>query len=124
MASNINDVILSADQQAIVGLIAKMGVDRALTSSIQDAREAFLNAVVDILSAYSTTQNAVQGVGGGLIAPANILQMLPVYVHGLLRGVSNDTIISVLLLILCVYRRASALTSNPPWTTACTISTN
>ncbi len=80
-------MILSADQSAIIGLLAKMGVDRALSHSLQDAREAFVNAVVDILGSYAQTQNAaVGGVGGGLIAPGN-LQMLPLYVHGLLRGV-------------------------------------
>jgi len=88
VASNINDVILSADQQAVVGLLAKMGVDRALTSSIGDAREAFMNAVVDILGAYAQTQNAVPGpTSGSLLAPAHILQMLPSYIHGLLRSV-------------------------------------
>jgi len=86
VGSTLGDVINSADQQCIVGLLAKMGVDRALSSGVGEAREAFLNAVVDILSAYATTQNAsVGGTSGGLIAPP-VLQVLPTYIHALLRS--------------------------------------
>jgi len=89
IASNLQDILLSADQQAIIGLLGKMGVDRALESSIPDAREAFTNAVIDILGVYGLTQNvgSGSGFGGVLLAPNNVLQMLPVWVHGLLRGI-------------------------------------
>jgi hypothetical protein len=40
VASNI---IHNANQQCIVGLLAKMGVDRVLSSAISDTREAFTN---------------------------------------------------------------------------------
>jgi protein transport protein SEC24 len=83
VASNVPDIIHSADQQCIVGLLAKMGVDRVLSSAISDAREAFTNAAVDILSAYATTQNSGPV---GLVAPP-VLQVLPTYIHALLRSV-------------------------------------
>jgi hypothetical protein len=36
-----------------MGLLAKMAVDRTLNSSLQDAREAFINVCVDTVSRYA-----------------------------------------------------------------------
>ncbi|ODM90506.1 Protein transport protein Sec24A [Orchesella cincta] len=83
VAGNVNDVIQSADQQAIIGLLSKMAVDRSLSSNLMDAREAFVNAVVDVLSAYLTTQNSLPNLA--LVAP-KCLQMLPAYTHSILRS--------------------------------------
>lgn len=49
------DIINGAHQEAIVGLLAKMAVDRSLGSSISDAREALINAVIDILNVHRST---------------------------------------------------------------------
>ena len=45
-------LLQGADQLCIVGLLAKMAVDRTLNSSMQDAREAFINVCVDTVSRY------------------------------------------------------------------------
>jgi protein transport protein SEC24 len=66
-----------------MGLVAKMAVDKSLDSGLNDAREAFMNVVVDVLSAYQTTQNALPNMA--LIA-SPLLKMLPLYVHGILRS--------------------------------------
>ncbi|CAB3364556.1 Hypothetical predicted protein [Cloeon dipterum] len=82
IASNINDVIVSADQQCIVGLLTKMAVDRSQASSLSDAREAFINVAVDVLSTFKATQN--MGGPSGLMAPHS-LRLLPLYIVALLR---------------------------------------
>lgn len=80
--ANLSDVLYSADQQCIVGLLAKMAVDRSISSSLSDAREALINACVDSLSAYKLLQPYQ---GGGLLAPNN-LKLLPMYIIALLKS--------------------------------------
>lgn len=75
----------SADQEAIIGLLSKMAVDRSISSNVADAREAFINVTVDILSAFKLAQNLPSGQGG-LIAPRN-LALLPLYILALLKHV-------------------------------------
>ncbi|XP_055374325.1 protein transport protein Sec24A [Condylostylus longicornis] len=84
VTNNLNEVMHSADSQAIVGLLSKMAVDRSLTSSLADAREAFINATIDILSAFKLGQNYAGGQSGQLMAPKN-LALLPLYILALLK---------------------------------------
>ena len=81
ITSTLSDVLHSADQQCIIGLLAKMAVDRSLQSSLSDAREALINACVDALSAYKLLQSYP---GSGLMAPSN-LKLLPMYIIALLK---------------------------------------
>ncbi|CAB0040654.1 unnamed protein product [Trichogramma brassicae] len=81
ITSSLSDVLHSADQQCIVGLLSKMAVDRSMSSSLSDAREALINACVDALSAYKLLQ---QYPAGGLMAPNN-LKLLPMYIIALLK---------------------------------------
>ncbi|XP_065212440.1 protein transport protein Sec24A [Planococcus citri] len=85
VANNLHDVLLSADQQCIAGLLAKMAVDRSLQSSVTDAREAFVNAVCDILSTYKMVISS--GQPGSLFAPNN-LTIFPLYVLGLMKSIA------------------------------------
>lgn len=82
VCSNVNDVLVGADQQCIAGLLAKMAVDRSLQHSLSDAREAFLNVVCDVLSTYKITQSGHQR--GSLLAPSS-LKLLPLYILALLK---------------------------------------
>ena len=112
IASTVAEVIQSADQQCIVGLLAKMGellfceitlwfksclrlklqlfcssspaVDRSLQSNIGDARDALVNVCVDVLSAYKAT---LSSSSSGLYAPSN-LRLLPLFIAALLKSVS------------------------------------
>lgn len=83
VTNSLTEVIYSADPQAIIGLISKMAVDRSVTSSISDARDAFINASCDVFSAFRIAQNLPQG-GGQLVAPMN-LSLLPLYMLALLK---------------------------------------
>lgn len=59
-------------------------VDRSVSSSLADARDALVNAVVDSLAAYmSTASNLQQSV---LVAP-NSLKLFPLYILALLKQV-------------------------------------
>lgn len=90
VTSSLSDVMHSADGQAIIGLISKMAVDRSLQSSIADARDAFINASVDVFSAFRVAQNLPSGAQGQLIAPKN-LSLLPLYMMALLKHVAFRT---------------------------------
>ncbi|XP_044749387.1 protein transport protein Sec24A [Coccinella septempunctata] len=84
VVSALHEVIHSADQQCIVGLLAKMAVDRSVESSLSDAREAFINVVIDILSSYKLSLN-LGSTPNGLLAP-NCLKLLPLYISALLKS--------------------------------------
>nr|XP_021381158.1 protein transport protein Sec24B isoform X4 [Lonchura striata domestica] len=82
VVSSLTDVYAGADVQAVVCLLANMAVDRSVSSSLADARDALVNAVVDSLSAYmSTASNLQQSM---LIAP-NSLKLFPLYILALLK---------------------------------------
>ncbi|XP_074849561.1 protein transport protein Sec24B isoform X4 [Carettochelys insculpta] len=82
VVTSLADVYAGADVQAAICLLANMAVDRSVSSSLSDARDALVNAVVDSLSAYiSTASNLQQST---LIAP-NSLKLFPLYVLALLK---------------------------------------
>ncbi|KAK6298997.1 hypothetical protein J4Q44_G00305070 [Coregonus suidteri] len=82
VVSQLSDVYAGADVQAITCLLANMAIDRSISSSLADARDALVNAVVDSLSAYKNTVSNIQQ--SGLIAPA-ALCLFPLYVLALLK---------------------------------------
>ncbi|RKP03088.1 hypothetical protein CXG81DRAFT_9982 [Caulochytrium protostelioides] len=83
VTTSIADVFTSADQVAIASLLAKKGVDRTLTSKIEDARDAIQHKLIDILGAYKQSMTS-SGQAGQLLTPAN-LRLLPLLCLGLLK---------------------------------------
>lgn len=65
VANTLNDIIHS--------------VDRSVASSLSDAKDACLNAAIDILSSYKLSQGQ-----GSLTAPKR-LRLLPLYISALMR---------------------------------------
>lgn len=88
VTNSLTEVIYSADVQCIVGLLAKMAVDRSIQSNLTDARDAFINATVDAFSAFKLAQN-LPLMSGQLQAPKN-LSLLPLYVSAILKHVRNN----------------------------------
>lgn len=82
VVSQLSEVFAGADIQAISCLLANMAIDRSISSSLSDARDALVNAVVDCLTAYRTNGSNIQP--SGLIAPA-ALRLFPLYVLALLK---------------------------------------
>lgn len=87
VTESLTEVMHSADQQCIVGLLSKMAVDRSLSSNLSDARDAFINATVDVFSAFKIAQNLPSGASG-LVAPQN-LSLFPLYILSMLKQVRS-----------------------------------
>jgi protein transport protein SEC24 len=87
-ATNLGEVFASADAQAVASVLAKMAIDRALSSRLTDAREAMINLVADCLKSYRELMGG--GADRGLMAP-NSLRLLPLYVLGLLKNPAFTT---------------------------------
>ncbi len=84
--SNLSEMYSSVDQVAVVTYLANKSVERALSSKLEDARDAISNKVVEILTAYKNSMTG--GGGGGQLAIADNMKMLPVLALGLLKHVS------------------------------------
>ncbi|XP_075439595.1 protein transport protein Sec24B-like [Ascaphus truei] len=82
VVNSLPDVFAGADVQAVTCLLASMAADRSITSSLSDARDALVNAVVDSLASYSSTLSNLQQ--STLIAP-NSLKLFPLYIQALLK---------------------------------------
>lgn len=82
VVSALADVYAGVDVQAAICLLANMAVDRSVSSSLSDARDALVNAVVDPLSAYSS---AVSSVPRSTLTAPSSLRLLPLYVLALLK---------------------------------------
>ncbi|XP_072549207.1 protein transport protein Sec24B isoform X2 [Salminus brasiliensis] len=94
VVSQLSDVFAGADVQAITCLLANMAIDRSITSSLSDARDALVNAVVDSLEAFRSNGSNLQPAG--LIAPA-ALRLFPLYVLALLKQKALRTGVSTRL---------------------------
>lgn len=84
VTNQLSEVHANADQEAIIALLAKMAVDRSLSSSMSDAREAIVNAAIDCLSAYSSSMPSYKGMGGLFINEQ--LRLVPLYCLALLKS--------------------------------------
>ncbi|KAM8939765.1 protein transport protein Sec24B [Pelodytes ibericus] len=82
VVNSLPDVFAGADVQAITCLLANMAVDRSVTSSLSDARDALINAVVDSLSSYNSTLSNLQQ--SALVVPQS-LKLFPLYILALLK---------------------------------------
>uniref|UniRef100_A0A8D0GZG4 SEC24 homolog A, COPII coat complex component n=1 Tax=Sphenodon punctatus TaxID=8508 RepID=A0A8D0GZG4_SPHPU len=88
VVTTLNDVYLGADVHAITGLLANMAVDRSVSASLSDARDALVNAVIDSLSAYRASVLSIQQPG--LMAPYS-LRLFPLHVLALLKQKAFQT---------------------------------
>ncbi|XP_030046664.1 protein transport protein Sec24B isoform X4 [Microcaecilia unicolor] len=82
VVNSLTDVYAGADVQAVTCLLANMAVDRSISSSLPDARDALVNAVVDSLSAYNSTISNLQQ--STVMAP-NSLKLFPLFTLALLK---------------------------------------
>uniref|UniRef100_A0A3B5B0W1 Protein transport protein Sec24A-like n=1 Tax=Stegastes partitus TaxID=144197 RepID=A0A3B5B0W1_9TELE len=82
VVNSLSDVFSGADVQAITGLLACMAVDRSVTASLSDARDAMTNAAIDSLTSYRQSVLTIQQPG--LLAPA-CLRLFPLFILALLK---------------------------------------
>uniref|UniRef100_A0A131Z1H0 Protein transport protein SEC24 n=1 Tax=Rhipicephalus appendiculatus TaxID=34631 RepID=A0A131Z1H0_RHIAP len=80
----LQDILGSVDQEAVMGMLCKMAVDRSLSSSVVDAREAMVNACLDLIQAFKTTLSSGQAAALGLPIP-HCARLVPLYVLALMK---------------------------------------
>ena len=85
VTSDLGEIYRNIDQCALATLLGKMAVERALTSKLEDARDALINKCVDILGVYKANFTS-SGQNPQLIASDN-LKFLPLFVLSLLKHV-------------------------------------
>jgi protein transport protein SEC24 len=82
VTSSLSDIFHSVDTGALVNLLARKAIERAIESKFEDARDAIINKLVDILGTY-------KGVNGSnaqsqVLVPEN-LKLLPLLCLGLMK---------------------------------------
>ena len=87
VTSNQHEVVTAADQEAVVGMLAKMAVDRCLTSSLSDARDALVNATADAFNAYRA---GLSHPGHGTLNAPPAMQLLPLLILAVMKSVSEQ----------------------------------
>ncbi|KAK9711638.1 COPII subunit [Basidiobolus ranarum] len=88
VANNISEVFKSADQVAIVTLLARKAVERSLSTKLEDARDALINKCIDILGIYKTELTSVGTGASPQLQICHNLKMLPLLVQSLIKHVS------------------------------------
>ncbi|CEP13329.1 hypothetical protein [Parasitella parasitica] len=77
VSNSISELYASANQQAITAYLGVKAVERALSSKLDDARDAIVNKLVDLMGVYKThVLGSGQGSTPQLTAPDN-LKLLP-----------------------------------------------
>ncbi|TIB87107.1 protein transport protein SEC24 [Wallemia mellicola] len=85
-SSNPSEIYASADEQAIATLLANKAVERSQSAKLEDARDAVVNKLVDILGQYKSIMTSGGGASAQLMIPEN-LKNLPLLMLGLLKNV-------------------------------------
>lgn len=86
--SNLSELYSSADQVAIATLLANKAVERCITHSLENSREAVFSKLVEIFTAYKGSMTAAGAGASAQLSISENLKMLPVLILGLLKNVS------------------------------------
>ena len=86
ITTSIGEVFASVDQVALTALLAKKAVERALSSKIDDAREAILYKVAEIAAFYRT--NVINGSANGPLVLPESMKLLPVLTLAMIKNVA------------------------------------
>ncbi|CAO3612248.1 unnamed protein product [Mucor hiemalis] len=85
VSNSISELYASANQQAITAYLGVKAVERGLSSKLDDARDAIVNKIVDLMGVYKThVLGSGQGSTPQLTAPEN-LKLLPLFALGLIK---------------------------------------
>lgn len=85
--NNISEMYASVDQVALITLLANKAVERSIGSKLEDARDAIVNKLVDILGTYKSTMTSAGAGASAQLAICSNMQMLPLLCLGLLKHV-------------------------------------
>uniref|UniRef100_A0A914XLL7 Uncharacterized protein n=1 Tax=Plectus sambesii TaxID=2011161 RepID=A0A914XLL7_9BILA len=86
VTSDLATVHNKIDIKCTMSMLAKMAVERSITAggSLNDAREAMVNAAVDAIGSFNRSIPGSRGAAS-LLAPTGGLRLFPLYVLGLLK---------------------------------------
>jgi len=84
VTSSLSDLFKHADVDAVVTLMSKMAVEKALVTKLSDARQAVLHKCIDILSVYRTSFASPNTSNTQLVLPES-LKLLPLYTLALIK---------------------------------------
>jgi hypothetical protein len=115
--TSMSEIFASADQNAILTLLANKAVERAMSSKLEDARDAVVNKLVDILKVYKDTMTSAGGGASAQLAIPENLKLLPLLCCGLVKHVSLVVVIGVWIFTESLVRaagRSSRKHTNPP----------
>jgi protein transport protein SEC24 len=85
--TNAADIFASADQIAIATYLSSRAVEKALSSSLESARDTIINKAVEIFAAYKTNVLASNTGGSTPLQISSSLKSLPLLCLGLLKNV-------------------------------------
>jgi protein transport protein SEC24 len=85
--SSMSEVYASADQVAIVTLLANKAVERSIHARLEDARDALMNKLVDVFSTYKSTMTSAGTGASSQLSIASNMALMPLMVLGLLKHV-------------------------------------
>jgi protein transport protein SEC24 len=86
VTKKVNEIVNGADQEAIIGLVSKMAVDRTLMHSLKEAKDALVNVSVDYIQAYS--QAVVSANRNSALMSPYQLRLIPLYILALMKNVA------------------------------------
>ena len=81
VVQDIKDLYRHIDQGAMANLLARMAVERALTSKLEDARDALVNKCVDMLGVYRANFTS----GQGQLVVDECFKLLPVLILAMIK---------------------------------------
>jgi len=86
VTSQLSEVYSNADAQLVTSMLAHFAVERSLTHTVNDAREALLHAASDALSNYKACLPAYQKRDPSAILVPKSLGPFPLYLSALLKS--------------------------------------
>ncbi|KAI3644225.1 hypothetical protein MP228_010389 [Amoeboaphelidium protococcarum] len=84
VVNDMAELFKNVDQMAMMNLLGKMAVERAVTAKLEDARDALINKCVDVLKVYKTSFSSA-GQNPQLLACEN-LKLIPLMTLGLIKN--------------------------------------
>ncbi|KAM0787856.1 hypothetical protein ACM66B_003909 [Microbotryomycetes sp. NB124-2] len=93
--TSISELYGSVDTVAMATLLANKAVERSMQSKLEDARDAVLNKVVDILGTYKATMTSTGNGPSPQLVVAENMKFFPLLMLGLLKhiGLRQSTMI-------------------------------
>ncbi|KAI8354974.1 putative ER to Golgi transport-related protein [Mortierella sp. GBAus27b] len=88
VTTSLSELFMSADQVAIATLLSCKAIERAVSSKLDDARDALTNKCVDILGVYKTHMTASSSGATPNLQICENLKLLPLLTLGMLKHVA------------------------------------